>query len=476
MDQVIYLTSRGYFMGISGYSRHEIYLSNRFGWHVNLIFLLYSVVYQFYSSPEFLLYSQVVLIGIGAIPIFFLSFFVLKNYFFSLILAYCYLISPVVHDITLYDFHALSLAMPILLFGLYFLHIRRLTLAILFFFFAMFCKEDVSLTVVAISIYMFFALRLKRSGVFLFFVSVLYFFIINGYIVPRFSEVGGAVLVRERYSYLGTDIFSISSSLFRIPGVIIHTLLDPQRITYGLLLLLPFLFFPLLAPFALFIAIPGLLVNVLSLSPMMYSPFGYYHSAIILPGFFLSLILSLRRIFSYPSSQVKFFVMGFLFFSFTFFSIMFSPAPYSFSSNPSNFLVTPGDRVIEKLRILIPSEASLSVQNNLGAHFSQRKYIYTFPVLSDIADYVLVRVTDPYVKPIFSVRKKTFANIAQLPLPDYYTEVDRLFHDTNYRLLYFDNDGYFLFKRESHSSLNIDGYLLFQRFFAVLNNSYESKK
>ena len=53
------------------------------------------------------------------------------------------------------------------------------------------------------------------------------------------------------------------------------------------------------------------------------------------------------------------------------------------------------DETIKK----IDSSRSVSVTNNIGAHFSQRQYFYNYPINAQKADYTVIYLGDPYAWP-----------------------------------------------------------------------------
>jgi len=60
---------------------------------------------------------------------------------------------------------------------------------------------------------------------------------------------------------------------------------------------------------------------------------------------------------------------------------------------------TPEKQSMVKVRELIRSNASVSVTNNIGSHFSNREKLYNFPVKATEADYSVVLLGDQYAWP-----------------------------------------------------------------------------
>jgi len=60
---------------------------------------------------------------------------------------------------------------------------------------------------------------------------------------------------------------------------------------------------------------------------------------------------------------------------------------------------------MEHVERLVPSSKSLSVTNNIGSHFSQRQFVYNYPVNAQIADYTVVYLGDAYAWPSAEAQK-----------------------------------------------------------------------
>ena len=59
----------------------------------------------------------------------------------------------------------------------------------------------------------------------------------------------------------------------------------------------------------------------------------------------------------------------------------------------------PETALIQNVASNIPSKYSVSATNNIGAHFSQRQFLYNYPVNAATADYVAVELGDQYAWP-----------------------------------------------------------------------------
>jgi uncharacterized membrane protein len=272
------------------------------------------------------------------------------------------------------------------------------------------------------------------------------------YTMPYFTGGDRLEIVHRRYSHLGDGVFGIIKGVIINPLTFISNILTKEKLSYLLMLLLPVFFLPLLSLSVFLLALPSLMINLLSSYSMTHYPFMYYHTAPILSFIFISTIFSLHRLEKYINKSLVSFPFILVFIPSLMFSIAFSPAPYSLVSSSREFVVDDHARKIDEIKEMIPGKASLSVQNNLGAHFSHRENVYTFPFLSDKTEYVLLDVTDPYKIIRFYPRQRNFMFITQLGLEEYFNESLGVFENMNYKIIY-EEDGYYLFKKED--SVNV---------------------
>ena len=215
-------------------------------------------------------------------------------------------------------------------------------------------------------------------------------------IIPR---VGGAFYVGldhsayfSRYGELGSGPREIVLSLLRQPLQVLGMLVEPARLRYLAGLLAPVGFLAVLDPLTTLIALPPLLLNMLSNYPAMYSGQMHY-SAPIVPfviaggiggaGWLRDRLPRLgRRGTALLAAWVVLFALGYqLVAGYSVLSLRYQPA-----------VVSAHDRLLSRFAGQIPAAAALSTTPALFPHFSHRQHIYQFPLLGD-ADYVLLDVS-----------------------------------------------------------------------------------
>ncbi|OGM04702.1 hypothetical protein A2715_01275 [Candidatus Woesebacteria bacterium RIFCSPHIGHO2_01_FULL_39_32] len=463
MDQPIFNTTRGRLMQASNCYNCGQPIINRLGGHANFIFLFFVPIYAIFPNPKVLLFTQTLLIALGSFPLYWIGrrFFGEKSWI-SLIGPLIYLLNPMVQDVNLYDFHATSVAMPLIIFAFYFLYIKQDRLFYLFSILVVIAKEDMALIIFMMGLFIMLYQREIKRGLFVSLASLLYFFLVNELLMPLFLGGMNHPVITQRYSYLGDNVFKILINLITHPLSFMAYLFTPEKTVYLVALLFPVIFLPVFSLEVLALSLPSVLINLLSSFSMMYYPFQYYYMAPILAFIFLATIFSLYKIYKNKRILLGTVTFSLLVTTFTI-SFLASPAPYSLVSSWREFKVDEHAKRISRVKERIDSEASLSAQNNLGAHFSQRSLVYTFPLKAHESDFVFLDVNDPFEITRTFPRNRSFEFITQMFLSDYKKEIISMFEDPNYGVYYFSEDGYLLFKKGVLKDKNKDAQKMFEK-------------
>ena len=171
-DQVVWNTLHGRFLQFSTYknapidlpldqfSRTDVLLA----YHVELLLVPISLLYLIYDSPVTLLVLQAVVVGLGALPAFWLARDHLESDWAGLVFALAYLLAPAVGGALLSDFHAVSLTASLLLFAFTFVRARRYVLYFVSIILAILAKEDVPLLVFMLGLYLVVFGKERRVG------------------------------------------------------------------------------------------------------------------------------------------------------------------------------------------------------------------------------------------------------------------------------------------------------------------------
>jgi len=225
---------------------------------------------------------------------------------------------------------------------------------------------------------------------------------------------GGGRVAGRYYAYLGNTPLEMLTAL---PGALAEALADWSRWEFFIQLLLPVGLLAVLAPEVLLIGAPLLVVIILADNPAKYSLI-LGHQGVLLPVVALAAALGakrvekrrrLRRALSLgvvrsPATEALRPALALLVLTAALGSgYFFGLSPWSRTFAGKTFEVSRRDRLIEKIKRLIPPEASLCATFRAASHFAVREHLYLFPLDFDPAgcpgnlgdpDYVLLDFAD----------------------------------------------------------------------------------
>jgi uncharacterized membrane protein len=347
--------------------------------HSFIILFPIALLYWIWSSPVMLLLLQTAILGLGALPVYWIARSKLKHEHLAAAFGLAYLLYPALQYMNLADFHPEVLATPITLFAIYFFEKNSRAAFISLAVVALAAKENIALAMAPFGLYIA-ALRKKVwLGLLIFLLSAA-FLAFNLYVfMPHFA--GGNFALRGYGSE--SSLPEIIMGILNNPIAALGQILQLQKIAYIALLLIPLGLgaMALAAPEVLLIASPALLSNMLSSAPQRASIFFQYND-IIVPFVFYAAIIGMRRIMAYRlldkyreklanSAAALLIASGILG------TILIGPLAYTpFEEiNPFTQHAISGREMLA----LTPEDASVSATNNAAAHLSEREKIYVFP-------------------------------------------------------------------------------------------------
>jgi uncharacterized membrane protein len=444
-DQVIWNTLHGDFFQSSAIMVAE---KNYLAAHFSPILILFVPFYFVHATPKWLLFFQALAVGLSALPIYWFAKGKLKNAYIALIFLAGYLLYPVLANGLMYDFHEVVLATVFASFAFYFLEKQNDRLFLFFSVLLALSQEHLPLLVFMMGLYLVFIKKRKKFGLAVSLISLAYFILVIKVFMPFFSSNGQlSLLVNDpiygsRYAWLGKDISEIARNILSHPGTVIKTMVTKPRPDYLFRLIAPVFSLGLFS-WPILIIFPLLLINLLSSNGMMFNIF-FYHSAVLSPFIFFSSIITFRRWFSADRILRRTFlalIAGAVLLA----AYCWGVTPLSPNYQISDYIPNKHAKNIIEVKKILPLDASLSVQHNLGPHFSERKDIFRFPLASREAEYVLLDKKNPYQnnqKQAFG-----FGYALQMDISDWSKSIEELEKSDKYELAY-NNDGYLLFKKK----------------------------
>jgi uncharacterized membrane protein len=380
------------------------YSSNYLGNHFSPGLAAWLPVYALWSSPEALLFTQSFVLALGAWP-FYLACRDLMPRGPALAFVALYLLQPALWFAGLYDFHHETACATLGLVA-WLCHRRdRPVLLCLTLTFMASLKEHVPLLTAALGVYLALFGGRPRLGTVIATVSVFYFVLVMGWLVPLFNDSPSHSYFARRYPHLGRSAAEALGTCILHPLEVLGFMATPRHALYLAALLGPWMFLPLLAPSLLLVALPILFVNMQSRIEISYD-IGFYHADTCLPwislaaacgyaklprllprlwkrhGHMLAIPLVLAGIYWHGTAQSAF--------------LPGHRPPLSPFADRLDHAVTAHHRHVAELVDRVPRQASLSIQADLAGFFTNRHGLYPFPHRAGDAQYVLVDLTEPY--------------------------------------------------------------------------------
>ena len=382
-------------------SRGEAPLITTLGFHIlsdHAALILYplAILYWLWPGPEILFVVQSLSFALGSIFIYNLAKQKDLSEDWALVGVACYLLSPVLFNVNLFDFHPDVLAVPALLWAVQAGLARRpwqLACAVLVI---LSCKEILSLTVIALGVWLFWVVGQRLYGVFVVTVGAGWFLFATYYLIPHFTP-GKLPSGVSRYSYLGASLSAIFWHALNNPGLVVQRFFTGEALNYYILLLAPVVIALSWRQAAIMLpALPAFLLNVLS-SESIQRNLSFQYQLTIFPFLILWLLYSIatfqkeqKRLWLTPHWMIAWSTLAFL--KYTYFFSLFSDLSNLAAMQQAVHLVEgPGG-------VLAPSQ--------ITAHLSSRQTVEMIKS-STVWNRVYLQ---PYQYILLDLRRPGFAN------------------------------------------------------------------
>lgn len=416
MVQAVWNTTHGRVLTVTNPQSTENL--SRLAFHGDFFLIFLTPFYLIWPNPKVLLFTQTVILALGAVFVYKLSKHILHNKPISLAFAGSFLLNPSVQRSNLYDFHAVVLATTFLLAIFYFMKQKRYGWFLLFAFLAGSTKEQVwailglyGLFIVIRALYTrraagaIFANRLNKEIIFgavFACVSFALFYLFFSVIIPGFQ--GKQHFAAAYFTDYGNSPNTIVRGILSSPSEIVSTLTEASRRAYLRQLFLPVGYLSVFSPLYLIFAFPDLIINLLS-SNANFHQIYYQYTATITPFIFIAAIYGVRLLrYFIPRLSFSYFII--LLTLTTFYSAyLYGPLPLAKEANISMYTPRSQSDIITKYLKTIPGNATVSASNQLGSHLSERETIYTLPLGINKAEYVLFLLSDTTAMPTIQANR-----------------------------------------------------------------------
>jgi uncharacterized membrane protein len=378
--QAIWNTAHGRFFETTSDTGDQML---RLGAHVEPILVLFAPLWWAWPSPLMLLTVQAVALASGALPVYWLARKHLGSRTAGRRLAFAYLLYPSLGLLALHEFHAVTLAIPFLLFATWYLDEERLVPFALWAVLAASTKEQIGLVVGGLGIWYLLTHRRYRSGTVITLLAIAWSTFAFLVVIPHFA-VDGANPYAARYAAIGGTPGGIVHTAFTSPLEIVKALGTPLNAAYLVALVLPVAGLCVLAPIALIPALPELAINLLSTHGTQ-KLLAWQYVAGIVPFVFVATIHAIRRRPEQTVFLTRIVVMAA---AVTF--VVFAPQMFLWLREPID-----RDAGRHALR-LIPEGVPVSVSGRFGAQLAERRRLLSFPVVAE-ANWIIVDRGDAWI-------------------------------------------------------------------------------
>ncbi len=417
--------------------------------HSFLIYYPVALIYALIPSSYTLIIISALSIPVASVLLFFLARSVTKNSIVALSFAVMLLANNLVQQITISDFRAIVLAIPLLIGVFLCLQHKKWILYWILLIALIATKEDMALLVLFMSLFVYFN-GSKKHGVITAIVSASYFVLIQKITEKLFGSSSGQIAM-ERFDYLGSSLLEVVTAPFLNPEIIFTNLIDPNKIEYLIYIFFHGIYLAILSPLAFLIAIPNLAQNLLDQIGLQAHISGLYYSAIVITAIYIAAIYGYRNLKKKNNYLANFCLASVLTFAIVS-SAVLSPFPYSKVSSWEDYKIVHDRDAFKRISSMIPPEASLATQNNLGAHFIKRQTIMQ-PLDVDNLDFILIHIQVPFARENFFLRRTQRINVFNLDREKYKDLVLKIFADSRFGVVAHES-GFFLFKNGHSRELN----------------------
>jgi uncharacterized membrane protein len=386
MVQAVWSTAHGDFLGATSSSGVH---ATRLASHVDPFLALFVPLWWVWPSPLVLLIVQAVAVSAGALPVYWLATKHLGSDRAAAHFALAYLLYPATQFSAFTvatGFHSVSLAVPLVLFAIWFLDEERLLPFAAFALLAALTKEEIPAAIGCLGIWYAVRKRHRLAGSLIAAFGVGASLVNFLVVIPHFAPAGANPFA-GRYGEVGGSPTGILHKVVSDPVSFVHAVATGHKLAFLALLLIPFLGLWLLEPLLLLGAVPDLVINLLSSKPEQ-TMIGWHYTAGIVPFVVAAAILGASRL-KRDLDRVSFWVLV---------GVMCTAlySPLFFMERDLKAALPSNPVRLAKAHALgfVPSGVPVSASSTLAGYVSARRTVYVFPRVGE-AKWLILDANDP---------------------------------------------------------------------------------
>lgn len=364
----------------------------RLAGHVDPILVLLAPVWMLAPSPLTLATVQIAACALGALPVFWLARRHLGSEQAAGFLALSYLSYPWVAWNALEAVHPVTLAVPLLLYSIWFLDSHRVCAFAACAVLIAASGELMGLPIAGLGVWYWLALGRRRAGLVIAAAGFAWSVIAVKIVVPYFQ--GGDSPFYAYYDHVGGSPEGVVQTLLTDPARIVGALATGADVAYVVALSVPLALMFLASPGLAAVAIPQFAANGLSSITAAIDPRSHHVSGIV-PFLIAGSVFGLARLPAALRVRAATAILALCMGS----SLVLGP----WSGLPARDRFwrddVPSAENVEALRaavVRIPDGVAVAATNKAGSHLSARRQFFSVPMIEK-ADWVLIDMQDPWV-------------------------------------------------------------------------------
>lgn len=358
--------------------------------HVDPILVLFAPLWLIHPDPTTLIVAQAAALASGIYPVARLALKFTESSLAASLLVGWYLVFPWVVWNAFDEVHPVTLAIPLLLYAIWFLDEHRLTRFAVVAALALLTGELVGLTVAGLGLWYAVRYRRYRVGAVIALVGVGWTTACFVVIVPAFNG-GHSSRYYERFADVGGSPTGVFRTIVTHPGHLLGELTGAGDLRYVLMLLLPTAFLALVAPLVLVAALPQLGVNLIAAWSTATLPMFHY-AATVIPILVAATIMAIGRIPARGRVVACEAALG----AALLVLVSYPPVPGSQAFVFPDRYPAAHRAALDDALAVVPPSVPVTATNRLGAHLSARRIIQLFPETSG-AEWAAIDTHNPWL-------------------------------------------------------------------------------
>ena len=415
-EQIVWNTLNGRFFASS------VEVDNSFADHFRPMLIFLVPIYAIFQTPKTLLIVQVLILASGAIPLYLLADFKLKNSNVALALAAVYLLYPPLGFIARFDFHIEVFVIPAFIAAFYMMETGRWSWASFFLVIPLLCKENMGFTAMMFGLYAIVRWKKWGWGSTWVLIGIFFTWFTAFWLLPTVR--GEEIDTLSRYAWLGDGLMGMLQTLMTDPMLVINHLVKGSNWLYMLQLLLPLGLLPLLGFREFLLAVPAFAINLLSSQECQSTIYCHYAIPVI-PILLIAAVYGLFRLQGWLGSSKKWSVFGYGLIGLTLFCYWISNPFAEVPILPSAFEPIGNAEVVSMALAAVPDDGVLVTTNDYAPHLAQRQGLYIIGIPSQ-----RVAPIDPDIV-FLNLYDQQFIVCDQMR--DYINQLDKTAYGTTFR-------------------------------------------